>query len=801
MKARILSAAAAVALGAATVAMLPAVQASAVSMASAGKSAVAASATPPPPPVGQSDGNVSSNALSSWQTDNTVWTVAYGNGVVYLGGQFLNARPPGEAPGNTAGEVSRTYLAAFSSTTGALITSFDPVISASSNTSSPGVYALALSPDGSTLYVGGLFNQVNGQSRDNLAAFNTSTGVLTSWTPSAYGKVNAMAPSPNGQEIYIGGSFNELGTAGSTAGIQSRTYAGAVDTSGNLQPWAPVLDNSLTSLAVDPDDSQVLVGGYFGNINGVFQPGAGAVDPVNGTTNIPWGANIVPDDSSCYPPAVKTIIINSGVAYLGSEGTGGGCFDGDFAVSLSPSSDSLAWQNDCLGATQSLAVINGYLFKGAHAHDCAYSPGGFPQVNSGSGGWVTWHLLDQSLVDGSLGHWTPNDNVTSLGPRAMATDGSRLFVGGDFTTVNGKNQQGFVIFPPKPDSVYPSNPTTAPTVSSTSTGTVTVSFPAVSSEDVGTLNYEIFRDGGKTPIATLTDTSWPWALPVLQYQDSNLTPGSSHTYTYAATDGTHLTARSPSSASVTVASTNPAHTYNQTVLNDNPSFFWQLNDTGSTATDSSPNGFNGSYTGGTTQGVSGPIPSSTATSFNGNSGNVVSQNTVVGPETFSIELWFKTTTNTGGKLIGLGNSQSGMSGNYDRHIYMMNDGQLVFGIWNNQTETIETPNVYNDGQWHYVVATYDATNTTGRNMALYVDGNLIGTATSSSAQAYTGYWRIGGDNLNGWNLDPWGSNSQGTTQPLSYYFNGTIADAAVYPTALTAAQVTAHFAAALAQGG
>ena len=37
----------------------------------------------------------------------------------------------------------------------------------------------------------------------------------------------------------------------------------------------------------------------------------------------------------------------------------------------------------------------------------------------------------------------------------------------------------------------------------------------MSSEDVGTLNYEIFRDGGKTPIATLTATSWPWALPVL----------------------------------------------------------------------------------------------------------------------------------------------------------------------------------------------------------------------------------------------------------------------------------------------
>ncbi|MBV9096352.1 MAG: LamG domain-containing protein [Streptosporangiaceae bacterium] len=788
MKPRVLFAAAAVALAASAAAGLPAVQASAAPTNPAGRSA---SEAPASSPVGAADGNLSSTALSSWETDGTVWAIAYANGVVYVGGQFSNALPPGTPAGTTTGEVSRTYLAAFNSTTGALITSFDPTITGSA--SYPGVYALAVSPDGKTLYVGGTFDHVNGVARDDLAAFNLSTGALTSWAPPANGKVNTIALSPNGSEIYVGGSFYKLGIP-----LTSRTYAGAVDTSGNIQPWAPVLNNAVTSIAVTPDDSQVLVGGYFQTINGVSQNAAGAVDPSTGTKTEPWNANIVPYNPPSCTSAVKDIVISNGTAYIAAEGTGGGCFDGDFAVSLSLSSgDNLVWQNTCLGATQALVVINGWLFKGSHAHDCDFSPGGFPTVTGGVG----HHLLDQSLADGTLGHWTPDTSGNPLGPRAMATDGSRLFLGGDFTTVNGKNQEGFAIFPPKPDSVYPSNPRTAPTVSSTSSGTVTVSFPAVSSADVGTLNYEIFRDGGKTPIATLTATSWPWALPVLQYQDTNLTPGSAHTYTYAATDGTHLTARSPSSASVTVASTNPAHTYNQTVLNDNPSFFWQLNDSGSTAADSSPHGFNGSYTGGTTQGVPGPMSGSTATSFNGSSGNVVSQNTVVGPQTFSIELWFKTTTNTGGKLIGLGNSQSGMSSNYDRHIYMMNDGQLVFGIWNNQTETIETPDVYNDGQWHHVVATYDATNTTGPNMALYLDGHLIGTATSSSAQAYTGYWRVGGDNLNGWNLDPWGGNSQGTTEPYSYYFTGSIADVAVYPSALSAAQVLAHYAAALYQGG
>lgn len=796
MRLRILSGVAALALAVPVATAFPAMQASAATAAPAAKSALKAPASLP---VGVADGNVSSTALSSWETDGTVWALAYANGVVYVGGQFANALPPGTPAGSTTGEVPRTYLAAFNSTTGALITSFNPTITGSSSTK--GVYALAVSPDGKTLYVGGLFDHINGLYRDNLAAFNISgsTPTLTNWTPAAFGKVNTIAVSPSGSAIYIGGSFNKLGTS---PNVGSRLYAGAVDASGNLLPWAPALNNALTTIAVATDDSQVLVGGYFGTINGVTEPGAGAVDPTAGTTTEPWGANIVPNTSSCNPPAVKDIIVSGNTAYLASEGTGGGCFDGDYAVSLNLSQgDPLLWQNDCLGATQSLVVINGYLFKGSHAHDCAYAPGGFPQVNSGSG-WVTWHLLDQSLSDGTLGHWTPNTSSPSggLGPRVMATDGNQLFLGGDFTTVNGAPQEGFAIFPAGLDPQYPSNPATAPTVTSTSAGVDTVSFPAVSSRDVGTLDYEIFRDGGSTPIATLSATSWPWALPVLQYQDTGLTPGSAHTYTYAATDGTHTTSRSPVSASVTVASVNPTQTYQQAVLSDHPSFLWSLSDSGGTAADSTGNGFTGTYEPGTTQGVASPFSGQTATAFDGGAGLVTANQQVQGPQTFSIEGWFKTSTDDGGKLIGFGNGQTGWSSNYDRHIYMMNDGQLVFGVWNNQTETIETPNVYNDGQWHYVVATYDATITSGPNMALYVDGQLIGTTTSSSAQAYSGYWRVGGDNLNGWNLDPWGSNSQGTTQPASYYFNGTMADVAVYPAALSAAQVMAHYAAGLHQG-
>jgi large repetitive protein len=762
------------------------------------------------PAVGQVDGNVSSTALSSWETAGPVFALAYGNGVVYAGGTFSDSLPPGTPAGTTTGEVSSTFLAAFNSTTGALITSFDPTITYSGSNAHPGVYAMALSPDGSTLYVGGIFDHVDGVARTDLAAFSTATGALTSWDPSAPAQVRAIAVSPDGSSVYIGGAFGALDG-------KVRHFAAAVNnTSGALLPWAPVLDSSVYALAVAPDDSQVLLGGYFQHINGVAQNSAGAVDPVNGTTNWPWSLSptFEQHNSSCSA-SVQAIVISGSTAYFASNGNGGGCFDGDYAVSLG-STDSLLWQNDCLGATQALVVINGFLFKGSHAHDCAYEPGGYPQANPET----DWRLLDQSLTDGTLGHWSPNTNAGNsalsppglggLGPHAMATDGSHLFLGGDFTEVNGKDQEGIAIFPAGVGSAAPKNPTTAPTVTSTSAGVDSISFPASWSSDVGTLSYRIFRDGAKTPIVSnLTATSWeqPGEQPVLHYQDTGLTPGSQHTYTYQAYDGTHYTAMSPASSAVTVASSSPTLSYQQTVLGDNPSFLWPLNDTGGTAADATGNGFTGIYEPGTTQGAPGPFAGTTATSFDGQSGNVASANSIPtpGPQTFSIEAWFNTTANTGGKIVGFGNTQTGGSSannnaspgssNYDRHIYMMNDGQLVFGVYNSGIDTIETPNRYNDGQWHYVVATIGSS-----GMALYVDGQLIGTNSTTTAQAYTGYWRVGGDNLNAWNLDPWGSNSQGTTQPHSYWFNGTIADVAVYPVALSASQVAAHYAAALQQG-
>ncbi len=197
-----------------------------------------------------------------------------------------------------------------------------------------------------------------------------------------------------------------------------------------------------------------------------------------------------------------------------------------------------------------------------------------------------------------------------------------------------------------------------------------------------------------------------------------------------------------------------------------------------TAADSSPNEFPGVYNGGTTYGTPGAVSGTpnTAVTFNGTTGPVASAAGVSNPTVYSEELWFKTTTNSGGKLIGFGNAQSGNSGAYDRHVYMFDDGRLRFGVWTGFTNVIDTPLSYNDGNWHHMVATQGSD-----GMKLYVDGQLTGTNGQTQAQAYDGYWRVGGDTT-------WGGNS-------SDWFAGSIDEVAIYSSALSAATVQQHFAA------
>jgi hypothetical protein len=162
-----------------------------------------------------------------------------------------------------------------------------------------------------------------------------------------------------------------------------------------------------------------------------------------------------------------------------------------------------------------------------------------------------------------------------------------------------------------------------------------------------------------------------------------------------------------------------------------------------------------------------------AYSFNGSTQYVTTATQYVNPPTFSISLWFNTTV-AGGKLLGFGNQQTGQSGQYDRHLYMNDLGQLYFGIFNVTAQTINTTRAYNDGLWHHVVVTVGAAGS-----IMYVDNALqVQNAAMTTPETVTGYWRIGYDNVGSW-----------TSQPTNFFFTGKLDDIAIYNRELTAAEV------------
>src|SRR5439155_8128325 len=114
------------------------------------------------------------------------------------------------------------------------------------------------------------------------------------------------------------------------------------------------------AMVLPADGSRVVVGGFFNNLNGQAFHAIGSLDPATGTTE-PWAATVVPSCSD-----VKALVTDGINIFASGEGTGLGCFDGTFSARASDG--TLLWFDNCLGATQALAVIGTNLFTGSHAH-------------------------------------------------------------------------------------------------------------------------------------------------------------------------------------------------------------------------------------------------------------------------------------------------------------------------------------------------------------------------------------------------------------------------------------------------
>ena len=149
--------------------------------------------------------------------DGTIVALSVSGSQVYAGGTFKGL-----------GAVPRNQLGAINLVSGEA-TSWTPVLKNLDSNGSPIageppiVQALALSADGSKVYVGGNFSHVAGPGgtdlpRDNLVALDAATGLADpNFKPGALqGTVRSLAV--NGNTLYVGGDFKEVRVSGTEQG-------------------------------------------------------------------------------------------------------------------------------------------------------------------------------------------------------------------------------------------------------------------------------------------------------------------------------------------------------------------------------------------------------------------------------------------------------------------------------------------------------------------------------------------------------------------------------------------------------
>jgi hypothetical protein len=750
-----------------------------------------ASALGPPPAPVVPDQGLSAVGSPIWQTNNSVEALGVANGVVYAGGAFTSVRPPGAALGTS--ETARNHLAAFSASTGALVTSFNPNVNGE-------VYALNVSTDGTKLYVAGNFTTVGGTTRQRIARLNLPSGTVdTAWTANANAIVATV--TSNASSVYVGGDFTNIKNTARQRVAKLNTTNGDVVTAFNASS-----DKRIAASAIAPDGSRVLIGGENDVINGQPQAAIASLNPTTGAL-MPWAATGIvprPANGGCTGQT-SDIIVQGTTAYVTASSVEPGCWEGYYAANISDG--SLIYNEACLGGSVSLAIVNGWMYRGSHNHDCAKNPNGYVGPNNANN--FVWNRLEtHQLSTGRLGHWTPKMNggspntATTVGPLVMATDGTQLFVGGDESDLNGTGQEGLARFGPTGVNSTPDVPT-APRVTPTAAGTLSISAEGVSDNNNGVLTYALYRDGGSTPIATTSDESWPWSKPVLRFIDSGLTAGTSHTYQLTASDGTATSVRGPASLPVTVGWQNPP-TYPAAVSTVGSTVHWQLDGATSPLADSSGNGNTGTIVGGVTTGQPGAELGNAAIATDGSTGYVTSSAPIAPTAAFTQSVWFNTTTERGGAIMGFSNTQTGVTGtNENRAIWMDDDGKVVFGIragrgTNPGTTFSRSLGTYNDGKWHQAVGVYNGTN----NISLYLDGQLVGTTAVTQTQVLAptaGYLRVGYMDLTSF-YTVFGTNFAHTPAVMSYFWQGSIDEATLHPTALTADQVAALYASGSAHG-
>jgi hypothetical protein len=320
--------------------------------------------------------------------DATVFALAVSDGTVYVGGNFTSPRP---------------LLAALDATTGA-VTSGSPSIF--------GRLVTGLGVSGSRLFAAGGFSSAGGVVRNHLAAVDLTSGQPTAWDPNVDGTVSALALF--GSTIYAGGSFTTVNGSTPHKGLA------AFDATIGAMTAAPTTNGSVEALAVS--GSTVYVGGSFDMLGTERRSVVGAFEADTGTVT---GFRPVVAEAE-----LSAIAVTGATVYIAGEFTAD--VNNPVVLYLAGFQDLPELVGGVLTSFQ--PSVDSEVSALALSGSTVYAGGSFTSVGVGTPRHHLAAFVDIPGTVGGVTHWDPDVNNRVL---ALALSDPTLYVGGNFTAVNG----------------------------------------------------------------------------------------------------------------------------------------------------------------------------------------------------------------------------------------------------------------------------------------------------------------------------------------------------------------------------
>lgn len=308
----------------------------------------------------------------------------------------------------------RNDLAAFDATTGRL-KDWNP------SPNGFGIQSVILSHG--KIYVCGFFSTIGGQYRYGLAALDTLTGAATDWFPTTNDWVTTL--ELGGDTLYAGGNFTTMD------GVPRGRLASFDLMTGEMTSWNPIADTDVYDLAVS--GSTVYVAGFFGSMGGVPRKYIAAVDGITGAVT-DWNPS-----ADSWVDAVA--VVGERVFVGGTFRTIGGQSRERLAAIDVATGNATDWIADANSRVNALAPIGDSLL---------YVGGLFSTI----AGATRSGLAAVGIATGALGEWNPDPGG---GVSTISAFDNTLYVGGGFTRASGLPSASLAAF-----SLLPTGPPPSP---------------------------------------------------------------------------------------------------------------------------------------------------------------------------------------------------------------------------------------------------------------------------------------------------------------------------------------------------